>query len=274
MLIRALLLAVLMAVPAAAAPTVVDVEAVGTAFRATLSDGSVRQGAELVGAVLVLDVDGTIMRVRIASIIEESRDKTATVLLHDFRIEGTNESLCTAAPDGTKLGFPLAGLTAPDGRLVESERGTFELICTSGAQGKCVRLGYHPWQIAADGWPMRNRYNACVHLLRADYCGDSRGWTRDGTLVDLWDDLGIQTLDAGGDPAFSFEAGWRSDGAVCVAHSRIPEVITLEQLKAYCPRSCSTVRASPRSAGLPRRSSTRQDMQNHGSARKLSDGGE
>jgi hypothetical protein len=156
--------------------------------------------------------------------------------LHDFRIEATGEPFCSPAPDGTRLGFPLAGRTAPDGRLVVSEPGIFELVCTSGAQGKCVRFGYHPWQIAPNGGPMRDYFNACVRLLRADYCGDGRGWTRDGTLVDIWDDYGIQTLDGGGDPAFSFEAGWRADGAVCAAHSRIPENVTLERLKAYCPR--------------------------------------
>ncbi len=235
-MIRALFLTVAVAVPAGAPATVVNVEAVGTAFRVTLSDGSVRQGVDLAGAVLVFKVSSAVMRVRIVSIIKDSQDKSGTVLLHDFRIEDTEGPLCTEAPDGTQSGFPLAGRTAPDGRLLEAEPGAFELICTSGAQGKCVRLGYHPWKMTSDGRPMRDHYNACVRMLRADYCGDGRGWTRDGTLVDLWDDLGIQTLDAGGDPAFSFEAGWRPDGAACVAHSRVPENITLDTLKAYCPR--------------------------------------
>src|SRR5262249_61480789 len=111
-----------------------------------------------------------------------------------------------------------------------------ELIGTSGGQGKCVRFGYHPWRTAPDGRPMRDYYNACVRLLRADYCGDGYGSTRNGTLVDIWDDHGIQTGATADDPAFAFEAGWTADGAVCVAHPRIPENISLEKLKAYCPR--------------------------------------
>jgi len=220
----------------AAEPTVVGIEAVGTAFRAKLSDGSVKQAAEFAGAVLVFKINDEPTRIRIASITPDPADKSGSVLLHDFRIEATNEPFCSPAPDGTRLGFPLAGRTAPDGRLVAPEPGIFQLVCTSGAQGKCVRFGYHPWQTAPNGGPMRDYFNACVRLLRADYCGDGRSWTRDGTLVDLWDDDGIQTLDAGSDPAFSFEAGWSPDGAVCAAHSRIPENITLEKLRAYCPR--------------------------------------
>jgi hypothetical protein len=218
----------------AAEPTVVGIEASGTAFRATLSDGSVKQGMEWAGAVLVFKVKDAVMRIRIASIVPDPTDKTGTVLLHDFRIADTGEPLCSPAPDGTRLGFPLAGRTAKDGRFVEATPGTFELICTAGGQGKCVRFGYHPWKTAPDDRPMRDYYNACVRMLRADYCGDGHGWTRDGTLVDVWDDHGIQVRD--NDAGLSFEAGWASDGAVCVAHSRIPENISVEKLKSYCPR--------------------------------------
>jgi hypothetical protein len=83
---------------------------------------------------------------------------------------------------------------------------------------------------------MREYYDTCVRMVRADYCGDGRAWTRDGTIIDMWDDQGIQKSDTQNDPAFSFEAGWKPDGAVCVAHTRIPENIALDKLKASCPR--------------------------------------
>jgi ADYC domain-containing protein len=99
-----------------------------------------------------------------------------------------------------------------------------------------VRFGYQPWKMAADRRPMRDYYNACTRLVRADYCGDGRSFTRDGTSIDVWDSVGIQTPDTGDDPAYSFEAGWGADGAVCVARTRIPENIILETLKISCPR--------------------------------------
>jgi hypothetical protein len=64
---------------------VVRIEAIGTVFRATLSDGTVKQGKELAGAVLVFEVQGSPVRIRIASIMPDPGDKTGSVLLHDFR---------------------------------------------------------------------------------------------------------------------------------------------------------------------------------------------
>lgn len=148
----------------------------------------------------------------------------------------TDTPLCNPGPDGLQAGFPIAGRAGPDGMLIEAGPDAFELICTSGAQGKCVRFGYHPWEKAPDGTPMRDYFNACVRMLRADYCGDGRGWTREGMLIDLWDHGGIQKDDVNTNPTFSFEAGWGPKGAVCVAHTRVPENITLDRLKAVCPR--------------------------------------
>ena len=171
-----LAIAAVAASPAAAADSVVTaIEAVETAFRVTLSDGTFKQGRELAGAVLVFAVNGKPTRIRIASIEPDPTDKA--VLLHDFRIESTGEPLCGPGPDGLRLGFPLAGRTAEDGRFVEAGTGTFELVCTSGAQGKCVRFGYRAWEQRTDGRSMRDYFNACVRLLRADYCGDGHGWS-------------------------------------------------------------------------------------------------
>jgi hypothetical protein len=229
-------------------PAVVRLEAVGAAFRATLSDGSVKQGAELTGAMLVFNVNGAPLRVRIAAVSPDPDDRSGALLLHDFRVAATGEPLCAAGPDGKRLGFPLAGRTTADGRWSNTEPGTFELVCTAGAQGKCVRFGYQPWTTAPDGRPMRDYYNACVRMVRADYCGDNRPWTRNGTAIDLWDRLGIQTSDSADDATYSFEAGWGPDGAVCVARTRIPETVTLASLKHYCPRLAAAPACDQQSA--------------------------
>jgi hypothetical protein len=51
-------------------------------------------------------------------------------------------------------------------------------------------------------------------MARADYCGDGVPHTEDGTLIDVFDPAGIQV--AVEDAALSFEAGWSTEGAVCV----------------------------------------------------------
>jgi hypothetical protein len=217
-----------------AAPTI---EVVGTTLRARLADGSVREGAELIGAALVVAVGGQTIRVRLAGVEKDPRDPIGEILLYDFRrvdADGREQPLCDPDPDGRRLGLPLVGRTDAAGVLQPADGGTFELVCTAGAQGKCVRFGYAPWRQASDGRAMIDWYNACVRMVRGDYCGDGRPFTRNGTLIDIYDRIGVQTSDQ--DPSMRFEAIWRPDGAVCVAHPRIPEIIDLAGLARICPR--------------------------------------
>jgi hypothetical protein len=218
--------------PSLAQPSIVKVEAAGTALRVTMSDGSVKEGTELVGAVLVFNINDKPVRIRIAAITPDANDRT--VLLHDFRIDETDTPLCRPDPNGKQLGFPLVGRSTPDGRLLEAEPNAFELICTSGAQGKCVGFGYHPWERAANGRPMLDYYNACIRMVRADYCGDGRPFTRDGTVIDVYDRIGVQR--SAEDPSMTFEAAWGADGATCVAHTRVPDLIDVNGLARICPR--------------------------------------
>src|SRR5262245_56780055 len=117
--------------------------------------------------------------------------------------------------------------------LATSHNG-FELVCTAGPQAKCVRFGYGPWRQAPDGRPMRDWFNACVRMMRGDYCGDGRPYTRDGTWIDLYDRIGVQKSDE--DPSLRFEAAWGPEGAICVARPRLPDLITLDGLETECPR--------------------------------------
>ena len=71
-------------------------------------------------------------------------------------------------------------------------------------------------------------------MARADYGGNSVPTTRDGTLIDLFACFGIQQADR--TVPMSFEAAWGVDGAICVAHPRIPQNISLEELGARYPR--------------------------------------
>jgi hypothetical protein len=215
----------------------VTVDVVGTTLRVRLPDGSVREGAALVGAALIVAVDSQTLKVRIAAVERDARDPQGEVLLYDFRViaaNGSEEPLCQPDPDGRRLGLPLAGQSDAAGFLSPSAGNAFELVCTSAPQGKCARLGYAPWREAPDGRSMRDWFNACVRMMRGDYCGDGRPYTRNGTLIDIYDRIGVQRSD--NDPSLSFEAVWEPQGAVCVARTRIPEIITIDALAEACPR--------------------------------------
>lgn len=71
-------------------------------------------------------------------------------------------------------------------------------------------------------------------MLRGAYGGGERGWTRNGTRVDLFDHDGVVPDDEPGD--MPFEAGWNEHGAVCVAHPRIPENGSLTDILAAHPQ--------------------------------------
>jgi hypothetical protein len=79
-------------------------------------------------------------------------------------------------------------------------------------------------------------HQACVRMVRADYGGDGTGYTRTGNLVDIFDGLGIRQPGSDlRDQALEFEAAWGPDGAVCVRRTRIPEVLSLDELARRYP---------------------------------------
>jgi hypothetical protein len=212
------------------------IEAVASEFKVTLSDGRVLRSRDLVGARLVIAMGGQTIRMRLDGVEPDPAAKSGTVWLHTFSAEmadGSWQNVCDAGPDGRRQGFPIAGRPRADGILEPAEPGIFELACTSGALGKCVRYGYPPWA-SANGVPLRDVYNACVRMVRADYCGDGAPTTKDGQSIDIYDDFIIQKHE--GDPIMDFEAGWTAEGAACVRHVRVKENISLQSLVATCPR--------------------------------------
>lgn len=220
-----------------------SLEVVGTHFKATLSDGRVLDSAQLVGATLTVAGATGGAKIRIDAVepdpllATQSKTSFDTVLLHSFSVQGADgewKNLCEAGPDGRRQGFPIAGRARGDGTIAPAEPGVFELTCTGGAQGKCVRFGYRPWE-TRDGAPSTQAlYDACIRLVRADYSGDGRGTTRNGQPIDIYDFNGVQA--PGNDPTHEFEAGFSPAGAVCVRHVRVRENTSLDALDAEAPR--------------------------------------
>jgi hypothetical protein len=236
----AALLALALSDGAAAAARIDTVEIDGTAFRIRLSSGQVLQGIGLEGAELrvVLAGETSPQAIQIRQIVRDPTDPDGEVLLYRIGVvdpvTGALGELCEPDAKGERWAFPLKGQWDAGGRRI-SDRG-FTLTCSAGAQGKCVRFGYKPWKTTADGIDLGAYHQACVRLVRADYCGD-QGTTRDGMLVDIYDRLGIQQpADDAARQGLRFEAAWSPDGAVCVAHTRVPVNMTLAHLGEVCPR--------------------------------------
>jgi hypothetical protein len=184
---------------------------------------SERSAADPVGAGTLLDArteDGEIQHFRIDAVAPDPRDRDGDVFLYSVSIRGGDERwrpYCLPDPDGRRAAIPVQGSWSADGEpQPQSDLITF--ACTRGAIGKCVRFGYKPWK-TVDGTSLQAYHAACVRMVRADYCGDNRPHTVDGTWIDMWDGLGIQTREESAERPEVFEAAWAPSGA---AYLNIP----------------------------------------------------
>jgi len=194
-------------------------------FRLQLDDGRVLEQQALAGACIVMRSGGQDIQILVDSVETDDTVPGGPVLLYRLLVEHpvarTFQNACMPDARGRQLGLPL-----------QKESGV-DVTCTSGAEGKCILMGYRPWDARPDV-PMQDLHAACVHMMRADYGGDDHPATRDGTLVDVHDRFGIQKPDSV-DP-LPFEAAWSKDGAVCVAHPRVAENVTLDELAKSYPK--------------------------------------
>ncbi|MGQ0443958.1 MAG: ADYC domain-containing protein [Beijerinckiaceae bacterium] len=215
-----------------------SVEVEGSAFRVSLTDGRILVQEQLPGTILALgDGTGQQRRIRIDAVERDSKDPAGEIVLYALSEQdpesGEWRNLCLPDADGRRLGFPLAGAFTADGRYEPTQQGIL-LTCTGGAEGKCVLFGYKPWGFGPNNVSLAPYYQACVRLVRADYCGDGIGHTRDGTPIDFFDTVGIQRAES--ESRMTFEAAWGAGGAVCVRHTRLPDVLDSAALAANCPR--------------------------------------
>lgn len=216
------------ATPVAAASLTVE----GEIFVLTLDDGKRMTSPELVGAELESDLG----LIRIEAVSPDP--DRPTLLLHDFRTKneaGEWVHVCDPDAKGRRVGFPVAGRFDARGAYIKDPAAWF-VTCTSGSQGKCVLWGYDPWGQGPNGEPLDRLYQTCQHTVRADYDGGGEAHTRNGTIIDVADDIGLLKWDSEADPGYAFEAGWGPDGAVCVARTRWQDLLPAEKLWKDAPR--------------------------------------
>ena len=205
----------------------------GSTIVVTAGDGTVMSSDELIGAIITIRRGSSTVTMRIDAVLDERPDANLRRHLISIRqADGRWVPLCSPAPDNSRWAYPLSGQSRPDGALL-TNRDSFEIVCSSGAQGKCLRLGYLPFRRLPRGSSALRAFNACVRMIRADYAGRGVAMTRDGTLIGVSDVVGVN-------PAKrimrGFEAGWDENGAVCVRHLRRKDLATPQQIASSSAR--------------------------------------
>lgn len=214
------------------------------------SDGQLLRGAELTGAVLGgrvrIGTDVVTVPLRI------DRVETDAAGLQRYTVSmrsGTQWSpLCGLRSDGTpNRALALHNRWNESTGVQIADSSLFTLACEHAAIGKCVVWGYRPWTTAPEclgndrvckDQPLSAWHQACIRMVRADYCGDGKPHTRNGTPINVWDPLGIQNQDV---TDWQLEAEWTQEGAVCIRHTRweradsLAAETDLQYIQRVCP---------------------------------------
>lgn len=122
-----------------------------------------------------------------------------------------------ACRDPNDVAFPIPGYWNEKGNY-DRDKNVFSFACLQRDVAKCLRHGYPNDANAHDD--QVKLFEACTRMMRADYCGDGNSYTRDGTLVAIWDNRDIPLPDH--IEPLSFEAAWRPDGLACYKRLRWP----------------------------------------------------
>ena len=208
------------------------------------------RGAELVGAHFDAQVEDltttppttALVEYRITSVAAENPayDPTGTgnsflyTLEQRVDDEGSWQPACSADVDGRRVAIPLAATWDAHGDRADGG-ALFTFGCTTGVIAKCYRWGYRPW-VSGYG-DLATMHWTCTRLARADYCGNGVPHTQNGTWVNVWDTLPAPgPVQAHGTTPLGmvFEAGWSTQGAVCLSRTRWLSS-EIQQITNGCP---------------------------------------
>ena len=182
-----------------------------TLLRGTKSGATV-SGAQLVGATMKGQMtDSSLVDLRIdASTTLAAPNTDVRVYTITYSTTAGWQPLCTDPTLGNQaILFP--GTWNLTTVKHQADANLFTVGCRGATFAKCEELGYK-------GDSRIDTYlETCIRALRADYCGDGVGHAVDGTVINIYDNLGIQA----DTQAWSVESNWTPDGAICINKGRI-----------------------------------------------------
>lgn len=193
------------------------------------SEGSWISGTDFEGATMAaLDTSGNVIKLHIDKIFPDPSGSGLWFYGITAVTAAGKEPLCVDYDGNPVAAIPVAGIwdhheghPGDGGKIPFSTNDGITFGCQHvGATAKCVELGYWPWLDANH----ELAHESCVRMIRADYCGDGRSWTHNGTLIDIEDEIPEQLFETY-DPTIKqklwvFEATWGPNGASCIENFR------------------------------------------------------
>jgi uncharacterized protein YjbI with pentapeptide repeats len=206
-----------------------DVWLDGTTFYG-YKGSNIYMGAEFVGAEFQGNLgNGSTVPVRITG-VSPAPEPNADVNLYTLEYrnaEGVWLPACRNAAGTPVQALPVEGVwdyrqDVVGGGSKTDDPARFTFACMGGAIAKCALWGYRPWA-TYNGTALANYHQACTRMVRADYCGTGKSYTKTGNRINFYDELGIQQDTEN----WMFEAEWDANGARCIyalnrTHSSIP----------------------------------------------------
>lgn len=136
-------------------------------------------------------------------------------------------------PSG-ESGMPFSGTWDALGGFTSST-SNFTFACTSGVIYKCAKWGYRPFGVArragdSVATALAPYHQVCLRAASADYCGERHSFTRNGTLIDIYDGGFIpRTKNLFQDvTALAWEARFDALGGMLIDHMRYQEAAHVE----------------------------------------------
>jgi hypothetical protein len=188
----------------------------GSQLVAQHGQGATLGGADLIGARLTGTLDnGAALPLRIDDVTQGQGDAADIYYYYVSyrRADRSWGSLCADASGNATGAIALAGRWSyaqgvAGGGAHIADAASFTFACQGGALAKCAEWGYKPWR-SVGGTNLAAHHQTCTRVVRADYCGDGVSHTENGQMINLYDQLGVQTDTRN----WLGEASWDENGA-------------------------------------------------------------
>ena len=195
-----------------------NVKVVKSKLEAIGTDGITYRGNSLANVEISMIVNSTLQRLRINSVVADVNDPDIVYTNLSYKKgDGTWDTWCRDGYGNPTEAIVVEGAYDTNGNFV-ADNGAVAFACRGTASAKCIVWGYKPWD-EVGGVSLRNHYQACLAMVRGDYCRANTPHTVNGTPIDI-SDHGLPSQINTSGTNWPVEAQWGVNGAVCFSTPR------------------------------------------------------